>query len=66
MPHTDGTKPYPELPNDVAVIHGLRGQTLAIFPTQNAIYLRMATDDLDSPFDRKKHLNLFFKEYLKK
>ena len=65
-PHADGTKVYPLLPSDVAVIHGLKGQMLAIFPTQKAIYLRLAHDNRDSKFDREKSLNQFYSEFLKK
>ncbi len=64
-PFSNGEKPYPDLPEDLVLIQGLRGQTLAIFPTQNAIYLRLANDPLNSRFDRGKHLKMFYNQFLK-
>jgi CubicO group peptidase (beta-lactamase class C family) len=64
-PFSDGKKPYPNLPEDLVLFQGLRGQTLAIFPTQKAIYLRLGNDPLNSRFDREKHLNMFFNQFLK-
>ncbi|MBC7430339.1 MAG: serine hydrolase [Bacteriovorax sp.] len=65
-PHTDGTKAYPMLPDDVAFIYGLKGQILAIFPSQNAIYLRLSSDEPKMRFNREKSLNQFYNEFLKK
>ena len=65
LPHTNGQKPYPKLPSDLAIIYGLKGQVLAIFPSQNAIYLRLAKDTKNSKFDSEKHLNLFYDKFLK-
>ncbi|MBC7712167.1 MAG: serine hydrolase [Rhizobacter sp.] len=65
-PHTDGSKVYPALPDDVVVIHGLNGQILAIFPGQKAIYLRLSSDKPPFNFDREKSLNQFYAEFLKK
>ncbi len=65
-PFKNGRKPYEKLPSDMVAIMGLRGQTLAIFPSQRAIYLRLASDKLKSRFDRHRHLEFFYNEYLKK
>jgi hypothetical protein len=64
-PFPNGKRPYPDLPNDLVLIQGLRGQTLAIFPSENAIYLRLANDPLKSQFDREKHLTIFYNQFLK-
>ena len=63
--HLDGFKAYMSLPEDLALIQGLRGQTVAIFPTQNLIYLRLAEDGAGASFDREEHLNLLYKEFIK-
>lgn len=62
--HLDGFKAYRSLPEDLALIQGLRGQTVAIFPGQNLIYLRLAEDGPASRFSREEHLNLLFNEFI--
>lgn len=63
--HLDGFKAYMSLPESLVLIQGLRGQTVAIFPDQKLIYLRLAKDGAGSSFNREEHLNLLYKEFIK-
>ncbi len=66
QPFPDGVRPYPSLPSELVSIQGFKGQTLAIFPKEKIIYLRLANDEINnSSFNRQKHLELLYNEIIK-
>jgi hypothetical protein len=64
-PFKNGQKPYPNLPEDFVMLQGFGGQSLALFPSQKSLYLRLATDPARLHFNRGLHCEYFYKEFLK-
>lgn len=52
---------YPSIPQSSAMLKGLHGQTLAIFPQENIIFIRFSNDPVDNIIDRDKMLALALK-----
>ncbi len=51
-------RPYPSLPESLAIIKGLGGQTLAVMPEERVILIRFGNDPSDGLIDRSKLIAL--------
>jgi len=64
-PFMNQKKPYEKLPKDVFFIHGLKGQIIAVFPSERAIFLRLANDPMTNHFSREEILNYNYQKFIK-
>lgn len=51
----DGTRQFPHLPADMYAAEGHNGEFVAIFPSRNAVIVRLGWTSGDARFDRDKH-----------